>query len=80
MVQNILFPEGIIYDKKNDSFRTSQVKVVIDLISQMSMSCNQKKERQENHADLLSPSVAPRLPVSNHFIQNLKNFDILMVR
>jgi site-specific DNA recombinase len=58
MVQNILFPEGIIFDKKSDAFRTSQVNVVIDLIAEISANYNQKNRRQVNNNFDLSPSVA----------------------
>ncbi len=57
MVQNILFPEGIIFDKKSDAFRTSQVNVVIGLIAEISANYNQKNRRQVNHNFDLSPSV-----------------------
>ncbi len=57
MVQNILFPEGIIYDKKIDAFRTSHVNVVIGLIAEISANINQKDRRQVNENFDLSPSV-----------------------
>jgi site-specific DNA recombinase len=58
MVQNILFPEGILYDKENDTFRTSNVNKAIELIAGLSSDYTQKKERQINISDDLSPSVA----------------------
>lgn len=58
MVQNILFPEGILYDKENDTFRTSNVNKAIELIAKLSSDYTQKKERQTNIVDDLSPSVA----------------------
>jgi site-specific DNA recombinase len=58
MVQIILFPEGIIYDKENDTFRTSSVNKAIELIAELSSSSNQKKGRQTNTRNDLSPSVA----------------------
>ena len=59
MVQNMLFPEGINFDTKNDAFRTSQVNVVIGLIAEISANYNQKNRRQVNNNFDLSPSVAP---------------------
>jgi site-specific DNA recombinase len=50
MVQEILFPEGIIYDKENDSFRTSNVNYISRLYK--------KNRRQINNTFDLSPSVA----------------------
>jgi site-specific DNA recombinase len=57
MVQNILFPEGILFDKKIDAFRTSQVNEVIRLIAEISKNCGQKNRRQVSDIDDLSPSV-----------------------
>jgi len=36
MVQGILFPEGIFYDKENDAYRTSGMNEVIGLIAELS--------------------------------------------
>ena len=36
MALDILFPEGIIYDKNNEGFRTSQINAVIDVIAALS--------------------------------------------
>lgn len=58
MVQNILFPDGIIYDKENDTFRTSSVNSVIALIAEFSSSYDIKKQRQADMTINLSPSVA----------------------
>lgn len=59
MVQEILFPEGITFDKENDAFRTSSVNKVIELIAQLSEGCEQNKRRQTNDEIDLSPSVVP---------------------
>ena len=42
-VQNILFPEGIIYDKENDTYRTSNINKAIELIAELSDTYQQKK-------------------------------------
>ena len=60
MVQNILFPEGIIFDKKSDEFRTSQINTVIGLIAEISTIHKQKNRRQVNNNFDLSPSVVRR--------------------
>ena len=49
MVQNILFPERIIYDKENDTYRTSSVNKVVELIAELSASYHPKK-RETNQA------------------------------
>ena len=58
MVQSILFPEGIFYDKENDAYRTSGINEVIGLIAKLSGDYQQNKRRQVYHDDELSPSVA----------------------
>ncbi len=58
MVQNILFPEGIIYDKENDAYRTSSVNKVIELIAELSTTYNAKKMATQPVDSDLSPSVA----------------------
>jgi DNA invertase Pin-like site-specific DNA recombinase len=57
-VQDILFPNGIIYDREKDAYRTSGVNEVIDLITELSATYTQKKERQTNTSIDLSPPVA----------------------
>ncbi len=71
IVQNILFPEGILFDKKIDAFRTSQVNEVIRLIAQISKNYGKKNRRQVNDIDDLSPSVDRRVAISNLFIPHL---------
>ena len=58
MVQNILFPEGIFYDKENDTYRTSGINEVIGLIAEFSGAYKNEERRQVNQVDQLSPSVA----------------------
>lgn len=47
-VQNILFPEGIIYDKENDTYRTSNINKAIELIAELSDTYLQKKTTNQN--------------------------------
>jgi site-specific DNA recombinase len=58
MVQEILFPDGIVFDKKTDTFRTHNINAVIAVINEISHNYYQKKERQTNENIDLSPSVA----------------------
>jgi site-specific DNA recombinase len=56
-VQEILFPEGVVFDKENDSFRTSKINFVVSLIANMSMDYTGKNKRQASEFLNLSPSV-----------------------
>lgn len=51
-LQEILFPGGILYDKKNGNYRTTNVNVIIDLTSLFSDSYRQEKSgRSKNFFD-----------------------------
>ena len=60
VLQNILFPEGLIYDRKNDHYRTQNVNVVIELIRRLSEGYELKKEGQTTFSNDLSASVVRR--------------------
>ena len=55
--QDILFPEGIVYDKKNDSFRASRVNEVMLLIRDISNFLGTKKGDHSLENFAMSPSV-----------------------
>lgn len=57
MLQNILFPEGIVFDKKLDTFRTHNVNVVLELIAELSGNCNKKETGQLDEKSNQSRSV-----------------------
>ncbi len=60
MALDILFPEGIIYDKNNEGFRTSQINAVIDVIAVLSDTYIKEKKATNPFLPDLSPSVARR--------------------
>jgi len=57
-VQELVFPEGIYFDKKLDGFRTPRVNEVVAEIARVSTAYKEKKGRQEDDNLNLSPSVA----------------------
>ena len=59
-LQNILFPEGIVYDRKNNLLRASRVNEAIRLISEISNDLNNKKGDYSAFEYAVSPSVVRR--------------------
>jgi site-specific DNA recombinase len=57
MLQHILFPKGIHYDKLNNAFRTSEVNEMIYFMSELSEDYEQKIRRLQDFFNLPSPSV-----------------------
>ena len=45
-LQNLLFPNGILWDKENDDYRTFDENEALSIIARISTSC--KKEKEEN--------------------------------
>jgi hypothetical protein len=39
----LIFPRGVLYDKRNDAFRTEEVNLIFDLIQSFSEKWEQKK-------------------------------------
>ncbi|MBX9852451.1 MAG: recombinase family protein [Cytophagaceae bacterium] len=58
MLQNMLFPEGILFDKENDDYRPSNINVVLELIAELSANCNDKKKGLSEKNSEQSRSVA----------------------
>lgn len=58
-LQNILFPEGIVYDRKNDRVRTSKTNSVMELVRCLSVSLKDKKSGQKDDFSNLSAPVTP---------------------
>ena len=56
-LQEIMFPGGIMYDKKIDDYRTMNVNVIIDLIRLISSNSEQKESGQLRNISELSASV-----------------------
>lgn len=45
-LQNLLFPNGILWDKENDDYRTFDENEALSIIARISTSC--EKEKEEN--------------------------------
>lgn len=57
-IQNMVFPNGIVLDVKNDLTRTNSVNAIFQLISTISSDCEDKKKRQTDKNINLSRLVA----------------------
>lgn len=52
-LQNLMFPEGILYDRRNDNYRTDKVNLILELTHSFSTSFKQNKNGQtKNNFDL----------------------------
>ncbi len=45
-LQKLMFPDGIVYDKKNGVFRTDRVNSVFELIASLTSDIDENKKRQ----------------------------------
>jgi site-specific DNA recombinase len=57
LLQDILFPEGVVYDKKNDLLRASRVNEVMSLIRDISDFLDNKKGDNSAENFAMSPVV-----------------------
>ncbi|WP_430412343.1 recombinase family protein [Kordia sp.] len=55
--QKLMFPEGIVYDRKNDRVRTNKVNSILELTRSLSISLDHKKSGQKNKNVNLSAPV-----------------------
>ncbi len=55
-LQKLVFPDGILYDKQNDGFRTEKVNSVFSLIADLAMDAEQNKKGQKSNKTQLSLS------------------------
>lgn len=67
LLQNLVFPEGIVYDRQNDEYRTPRVNSVIELTSSLSQFSkgNKKGNSQnciENSLTVVCTGIEPVLP------------------
>ena len=53
----MLFPEGILWDKIKENYRTMKINKVFEVISLLPNVYNDKKERNDNESASLSPQV-----------------------
>lgn len=56
-LQELLFPQGILYDRKNNSFRTPEINEVAFVMSQISRDTDPKQKADSSHFNYLSASV-----------------------
>ena len=59
-LQKLIFPEGIVYDKKKGAFRTERVNSIFVLIASLSSVSGKNERRQTGVDSRLSPSVRQR--------------------
>lgn len=59
-LQKLVFPEGVLWDKVNESFRTLKINRVFDVIHSLTDNYNDKKERSDNEIYPLSHLVEER--------------------
>ncbi len=53
-IQNLVFPEGVLYDRKSDSYRTTKINSVILAMSQLSSELGVTKKRKTAFSSGLS--------------------------
>ncbi len=61
-LQYMVFPAGVVYDRKNHQYRTIRVNSVFDVISKISNSYNNKKSGQDPFQESLS-ALVPRVGI-----------------
>ncbi len=59
-LQKLVFPDGIVYDKKKGAFRTQRVNSIFELIASLSSVSCEKEKRQTGVETCLSPCVRQR--------------------
>lgn len=58
-IQNVLFPDGIVYNRQKDKVQTSKINSVMELARCLSMSLSENKKGQKADFANLSPLVIP---------------------
>ena len=67
-LQKLIFPEGIIFDKKNNAFRTKRVNSIFELIGSLTSNTGDNKKKQTGIKTRLSPCVRQRrFELPTHF-------------
>lgn len=70
-LQNLLFPKGVLYDRKIDHYRTDEVNPILAMTQSFSEALNQNKNGQQEENPLLSAFVDWRVLGSNLFLADL---------
>ena len=76
--QNTIFPDGLVYDSKNDHYRTPKVNSVIGYISEIARDLDNKKSRSFKNFSKKTGPVPYGLDLSNFLddlykIKNIKD-------
>lgn len=58
-IQNLVYPEGIYYDKDSEAYRTDSVNSALDVFRKFSESCERVKEKADSE-------LLPNLPLVEH--------------
>ena len=69
-LQKLVFPEGVLWDKVNESFRTLKINRVFDVIHSLTDNYNDKKERSDNEIAPLSHLVETLSGLSNKYVKD----------
>lgn len=59
-LQELIFPQGILFDRKNNSFRTPEINEVTFIMSQIARDTDPKQKADSSHCNYLSASVPRR--------------------
>ena len=71
-IQNMVFPEGILYDREIDDYRAPKINSVILAMSQISMGLEGVEKRKTVCINGFSNVVDSTGLFSNHFLQDLE--------
>lgn len=78
-LQYLLFPKGMLYDRKNDAVRTPEVNVVFTQIARLTGGLGQKKTGQTNYQIDLSGQVGETGRLSNSIQYRILEMNNLLI-
>lgn len=70
--QNLLFPEGVIYDYKKREYLTTSVNEYFEAVALFSSNCGEIKKGTSSFLPENSLIVAPMVRLSNHLMDRIK--------
>lgn len=71
-LQKLVFPEGVVYDRKNNTFRTPKVNVIFELIAGLQRITEENKKGQTDDFHRLSLLAGTDYQLSNQFNADLE--------
>ncbi len=77
-LQELFFPDGLIYNRENDCYRTHNVNVILDLLSTITSHYDENKAGQIESISDVSGSVDRRRRIFNLFFSHLAKFQVLI--